>query len=142
MDVLQRGTGLLIVTTPDYREIVFVDPRFAGRAIKSAVRVNKLKVITAEPTRHDLDTLNAIYAHRRTAQQVYDAQGTAFNVTTVTKRFYDDYHAHYERAKAAIKVANFGVRDFYDADKLHAFTQRLLWSVDVPVLLAAQRLVR
>ncbi len=124
--VLQRGTGLLIVTTPAYREIVFADPRSAGRAIKSAVRVNKLKVITAEPTRHDLDTLNAIHAYRRTAQQVYEAQGTAFNVTTVTKRFYDDYHAHYERAKAAIKAANPGVRDFYDADKLHAFTQRLL----------------
>lgn len=129
-NVLERGTGLLIVTTPaergEYREIVFVDPRFAGKPIKSSVRVNKLKVIIAEPTRHDLDTLNAIHAHRRTAQQVYDAQAAAFNVTTVTKRFYDDYRGHYERAKAAIKLANPGVSDFYDADKLHAFTQRLL----------------
>jgi very-short-patch-repair endonuclease/type I restriction-modification system DNA methylase subunit len=129
-NILQRGTGLLIVTTPaergEYREILFVDPRFAGRPIKSAVRVNKLRVVTAEPTRHDLDTLNAIHAHRRTGQQVYDAQGEAFNVTTVTKRFYDQYHEHYERAKAAIQKANPGVRDFYDADKLHAFTQRLL----------------
>lgn len=129
-NVLERGTGLLIVTTPaergEYRELVFVDPRFAGKPIKSSVRVNKLKVIIAEPTRHDLDTLNAIHAHRRTAQQVYDAQAAAFNVTTVTKRFYDDYRGHYERAKAAIKLANPGVSDFYDADKLHAFTQRLL----------------
>jgi very-short-patch-repair endonuclease len=129
-NVLQRGTGLLIVTTPaergEYREILFVDPRFAGKPIKSAVRVNKLKVVTAEPTRHDLDTLNAIHAHRRTGQQVYDAQGAAFNVTTVTKRFYEEYRGHYERAKAAIQKANPGVRDFYDADKLHAFTQRLL----------------
>jgi very-short-patch-repair endonuclease len=129
-NILQRGTGLLIVTTPaergEYREILFVDPRFAGRPVKSAVRVNKLRVVTAEPTRHDLDTLNAIHAHRRTGQQVYDAQGAAFNVTTVTKRFYDEYRGHYERAKAAIQKANPGVRDFYDADKLHAFTQRLL----------------
>jgi len=60
-NILERGTGLLVVTTPAergaYREIIFVDPRFAGKPIKSSVRVNKLKVITAEPTRHDLDTL-------------------------------------------------------------------------------------
>jgi len=69
---------------------------------------------------------NAVHAHRRTAQQVYDAQAAAFNVATVTKRFYDQYRGHYERAKAAIATANPGVRDFYDVDKLHAFTQRLL----------------
>lgn len=129
-NVLERGTGLLIVTTPaergSYREIVFVDPRLAGKPTKSSVRVNKLKVITAEPTRHDLDTINAIHAHRRTAQEVYAAQAAAFNVATITKRFYDQYRGHYERAKAAIHKANPGVRDFYDADKLHAFTQRLL----------------
>jgi len=56
---------------------------------------------------------NAVHAHRRTAQQVYDAQAAAFNVATVTKRFYDQYRGHYERAKAAIATANPGVRDFY-----------------------------
>ena len=129
-NILQRGTGLLVVTTPIergiYREILFVDPRFASKPNKSSVRVNKLKVVVAEPTRHDLDTLNAIHAHRRSGQQVYDAQGAAFNVTAITKRFYDTYHDHYERAKAAIQKANPGVADFYDANKLHAFTQRLL----------------
>ena len=129
-NILERGTGLLIVTTPiergEYREILFVDPRFAGKPNKSSVRVNKLKVVVAEPTRHDLDTLNAIHAHRRSGQQVYDAQGAAFNVTTITKHFYENYRVHYERAKAAIQQANPGVSDFYDADKLHAFTQRLL----------------
>ena len=130
-NILQRGTGLLVVTTPIergiYREILFVDPRFAGKPNKSGVRVNKLKVVVAEPTRHDLDTLNAIHAHRnRSGQQVYDAQGAAFNVTTITKHFYDNYRLHYERAKAAIQKANPSVADFYDADKLHAFTQRLL----------------
>jgi adenine-specific DNA-methyltransferase len=122
---LQRGSALLVLTR-DYHDMLFVDPRFAGRAIKSHVRVSKLRVTCAEATRHDLDTLNAIHAHRRSGTQIDQAQRDAFNVTVVTKRFYDDYRGHYERARAAIQRANPGVRDFYDPDKLHAFTQRLL----------------
>ena len=49
-NVLQRGTALLAVTK-DYREIVFVDPRFAGSATKSSVRVNKLKLLVTDPPR-------------------------------------------------------------------------------------------
>ena len=125
---LQRGTALLLVTR-DYREVVFVDPRFVGSATKSSVRVNKLKMVTADPTRHDLDTLNTIHAHRRSAQQIYDAQAEAFNVNAVTKRFYDEYRRHYEHARALIQQYNPGVREFQneeESDKLHAFTQRLL----------------
>jgi hypothetical protein len=122
---LQRGSALLVLTR-DYRDVLFVDPRFAGRALRSSVRVSKLRVNTAEATRHDLDTLNAIHAHRRTGLQIDQAQRDAFNVTVVTKRFYDEYRQHYERARAAIRKANPGVRDFYDDAKLHAFTQRLL----------------
>jgi adenine-specific DNA-methyltransferase len=125
---LQRGTALLAVTR-DYREILFVDPRFVGKPNKSSVRVNKLKLVSSDPTRHDLDTLNAIHAHRRTGQQVYDAQAEAFNVTTITKKFYDEYRRHYEHARAMIRQYNPGVREFQNSDqtdKLHAFTQRLL----------------
>ncbi|MBZ0298689.1 MAG: Eco57I restriction-modification methylase domain-containing protein [Anaerolineae bacterium] len=125
---LQRGTALLAVTR-DYREILFVDPRFVGKPNKSSVRVNKLKLVSSDPTRHDLDTLNAIHAHRRTGQQVYDAQAEAFNVTTITKKFYEEYRRHYEHARATIRQYNPGVREFQNndqSDKLHAFTQRLL----------------
>ncbi|MBZ0274590.1 MAG: hypothetical protein K8I60_00510, partial [Anaerolineae bacterium] len=125
---LQRGTALLAVTR-DYREILFVDPRFVGKPNKSSVRVNKLKLVSSDPTRHDLDTLNAIHAHRRTGQQVYDAQAEAFNVTTITRKFYDEYRRHYEHARAVIRQYNAGVREFQNSDqvdKLHAFTQRLL----------------
>lgn len=124
---LQRGTALLIVTH-DYTDVLFVDPR-AAKPTKSSVRLNKLKVITADPTRHDADTLNAIHAHRRNGRQIYDAQGEAFNVTTVTKKFYDEYYDHYQRAVAAARQYNRGIREFQDeaeTDKLHAFTQRLL----------------
>jgi len=124
-NVLRRGSALLVVTR-DYRDILFVDPRFAGNPTKSNVRVNKLKVVTRDATRHDLDTLNAIHAHRRSGDQIYAAQRDAFNVTTVTKRFYDEYRRFYERTIAAVKEHNKGVHEFYDANKLHAFTQRLL----------------
>ncbi|MDX2138850.1 MAG: TaqI-like C-terminal specificity domain-containing protein [Chloroflexota bacterium] len=125
---LQRGNALLIVTR-DYREVIFADVRFAGKPNKSSVRVNKLSLVTHDPTRHDLDTLNAIHAHRRSGQQIYDAQRDAFNVNTMTRRFYDEYRRHYERTRAVIRQYNKGIREFQNedqADKLHAFTQRLL----------------
>lgn len=124
-NALQRGTGLLVVTK-DYRELVLVDPRFVGHAIKSNVRVNKLKVVVSDPTRHDVDTLNAIHAHGRTGQEIYDAQAEAFNVERITKRFYNEYREHFEHALEVIREYNKGVREFHDDDKLHAFTQRLM----------------
>lgn len=127
-NALQRGTALLVVTR-DYREIVFAHPRIVGNPTKSNVRVDKLKMIVSDPTRHDLDTLNAIHAHRRTGQQVYEAQAEAFNVTKITKRFYDEYKVHYDLARDAIRRYNRGIPEFQNADqeaKLHAFTQRLL----------------
>ncbi|MBE2193054.1 MAG: hypothetical protein IAE83_02670, partial [Anaerolinea sp.] len=125
---LQRGSALLIFTR-DYRELLFVDPRLVGTANKSNVRVNKLKLVVGDATRHDLDTLNAIHAHKRTGAEIYQAQAEAFNLTTITRKFYDDYHRHYERARKLIRKHNPGVREFVDSDqtdKLHAFTQRLL----------------
>jgi len=124
-NALQRGVALLVVTK-DYRELVLVDPRFVGHAIKSNVRVNKLKVIGGDATRHDVDTLNAIHAHGRTGQEIYDAQAEAFNVERITKRFYNEYRQHFERALEVIRQYNKGVREFHDDDKLHAFTQRLM----------------
>ena len=71
---LQRGPGLLVVTT-DYRELVLVDPRFsAGKSTKSAVRVNRLRFAPADVTRHDIDTLNALDAHGKTVRQIDETQ--------------------------------------------------------------------
>ncbi|WP_119071974.1 Eco57I restriction-modification methylase domain-containing protein [Aggregatilinea lenta] len=128
-NALQRGGTALLIVTRDYREVVFAHPRFVGNATKSNVRVDKLKLITSDPTRHDLDTLNAIHAHRRTGQQVYEAQGEAFDAIKITNRFYKEYKDHYDRAREAIRRYNRGVPEFQNADqedKLHAFTQRLL----------------
>lgn len=125
----QRGGTALLIVTRDYREVIFVHPRFAGPATtRSNIRVDKLKMVTSDPTRHDLDTLNAIHAHRRTGQQIYDAQGEAFNVTKITDRFYREYKDHYNRVRDAVRQYN-RQPEFQNADqeaKLHAFTQRLL----------------
>ncbi len=124
----QRGSCLLILTH-DYREIVFVDPRFAGSSTKSNLRLSKLKLITAEPTRHDLDTLNAIHAHKRTGTEIYDAQRDAFSVSALTTKFDREYTGFFQRVCTAAKKYNLGVREFQDADKtdkLRAFAQRLL----------------
>lgn len=125
-NILQRSGTALLVVTRDYREVLFADPRLVGGANKSSVRVSKLKMLTGDPTRHDLDTLNAIHAHRRTGAEVYAAQAEAFNVTTITNRFYREYKTYYDRARQAAVQYNPGIREFYDPDKLHAFTQRLL----------------
>lgn len=125
---LQRGTALLAVTR-DYREILFVDPRFVGKPNKSSVRVNKLKLVSSDPTRHDLDTLNAIHAHRRTGQQVYDAQAEAFNVNRVTNKFYREYRDYFHRVQDVVVAWNKGIAEFQNSDqrdKLHAFVQRLM----------------
>lgn len=128
-DALQRGGTHLLAVTYDYKEVTFVHPYFAGGTSKSHVRVNKLKVITADPTRHDVDTLNALHAHRRTAADIYKAQAETFNVTRITRKFYDEYRRHFQRALEIIPAHNKGIREFQAADqrqKLHAYTQRLL----------------
>ena len=50
----------------------------------------------------------------------------AFNVTRITKRFYDQYRAVYERALSVVRASNPHIADFQQPDKLHAYTQRLL----------------
>ena len=125
-NALQRGGTALLTVSRSYPDVTFVHPFSIGKAIKSDIRVNKLTIYTTNPTRHDLDTLNAIHAHQRNDQEIYIAQKQAFDISTVTKCFYDEYRRHYEHARDVIRQYNPGVGDFYYPDKLHAFTQRLL----------------
>ena len=128
-DAMQRAGSHLLVITKDYQEVIFVHPYFAGGNKKSHLRVNKLKVIVNDPTRHDVDTINALHAHGRNATEIYQEQNKAFNITNVTKKFYSEYRDHFERAKQMIVQHNKGIREFQtedQADKLHAFTQRLM----------------
>ncbi len=124
-NLLSRGTCLLVVTA-DYREVVFIDPRFAGSATKSSLRLNKLKLVTTDATRHDVDTLSTLAAWNRGGIQVYDAQRDAFSVTALTRKFDRQYSEFFRAVIEAARKYNPGVREFYEADKLRAFAQRLL----------------
>ncbi len=124
-NLLSRGTCLLVVTS-DYREVAFIDPRFAGSATKSSLRLNKLKLVTGDPTRHDVDTVSALAAWNRGGIQVYDAQRDAFSVTALTRKFDRQYSDFFKAVIEAARQYNPGVREFHEPDKLRAFAQRLL----------------
>ena len=84
---LSRGGNYLLVATSDYRRVTFVNPRREGGKIK----IRKLVVETAHPTRHDLDVLEGLAVSGRDAEALYRAQCAAFDVEKVTNRFYSEY---------------------------------------------------
>lgn len=119
---LSRGGNYLIVATQDYSRLVFVNPRReAGK-----INIRKLVVDTTHPTRHDLDILEAIAANGQIPEAVYQTQCEAFDVEKVTNRFYSEYAGLFKHTQEVIKQNNPGIKEFYDSEKLHAFTQRLL----------------
>ena len=121
-NLLARGGNYLLVATQDYRQIVFVNPRReAGK-----VKIRKLVVDTFHPTRHDLDVLESLLVTDNDPEELFQAQCAAFDVEKVTNSFYKEYAEIFKRVQEEIEQNNKGVRDFYDPDKLHAFTQRLL----------------
>jgi hypothetical protein len=64
-DLLLRAGNYLIVAavgTPLYERLVFVNPRRIGAGPNLTVGIRKLVVEPANPTRHDLDVLEAITA--------------------------------------------------------------------------------
>jgi adenine-specific DNA-methyltransferase len=128
-DVLARGGTHTLIVTKDYQEIIIAHPYFVGGANKSHARVNKLKIDRRHPTRHDVDTINKLHVHNRTAGDLYQAQIEAFNVTQVTNKFYREYREHFLRVQDVVKTWNKGIPEFQDSDKrdkLHAFVQRLM----------------
>lgn len=125
-DFVRRGGHYLLVTTSDFQRLTFVNPRRVGIG---KVKVHKLVVERARPTRHDLDVLNNIVANGESPDDLYAKQCKAFDVEAVTNRFHREYARLFRVLQEAIKDSNKGVADFYDPDKLHAFTQRLLGRV-------------
>ena len=129
-DAMQRGGGHLLLVTTDYKEVIVAHPYFINdKVTKSATRVNRLKIITNDPTRHDVDTINALHVHKRSANDLWIAQQEAFNVTRVTKKFYEEYRTHFAHLKEVIVQYNRHIPEFVNSDQtgeLHAFAQRLL----------------
>jgi len=119
---LDRGGHYLLVATDDYRRVAFINPRWEGGKVK----IRKLVVDTAHPTRHDLDVLNGLAVEGQDPDALYQAQCAAFDVEAVTNRFYKEYAALFRHVAEIIREQNKGVRQLYDEQYLHAFTQRLL----------------
>ncbi len=119
---LDRGGHYLLVATDDYRRVIFINPHREGGRTK----IRKLVLDTAHPTRHDLDVLNALIVAGRTPDALYQAQSAAFDVEAVTNRFYREYAGLFRQVNEVLREQNKGVRQFYDDQYLHAFTQRLL----------------
>lgn len=128
-ELLERGETHTIVVTKDYSEIIFVHPYSVGNLTKSNTRVNKLKVDVKNPTRHDVDTINALLGRGRDPEEVYKAQDEAFNVTRVTNKFYKEYREYFNQVQDTVVAWNKGIPEFQNSDqrdKLHAFVQRLM----------------
>lgn len=128
-DVLQRAGTHTLVVTKDYREIIIAHPYFVGGTSKSHTRVNKLKIDSRNPTRHDVDTINALLARDRKPEEIYKSQDDAFNVNRVTNKFYREYRDYFHRVQEVVIAWNKGIAEFQNSDqrdKLHAFVQRLM----------------
>jgi adenine-specific DNA-methyltransferase len=128
-DVLQRPGTHSLVVTKDYREIIIAHPYFVGGTSKSHIRVNKLKIDSRNPTRHDVDTINALLARDRKPEEIYKSQDDAFNVNRVTNKFYREYRDYFHRVQEVVVAWNKGIAEFQNSDqrdKLHAFVQRLM----------------
>jgi type I restriction-modification system DNA methylase subunit len=128
-DVLQRAGTHTLVVTKDYREIIIAHPHFVGGTGKSHTRVNKLKIDSKNPTRHDVDTINTLLARDRKPEEIYKSQDDAFNVNRVTNKFYKEYRDYFHQVQEIVVAWNRGIAEFQNSDqrdKLHAFVQRLM----------------
>ncbi len=127
---LQRAGNYLLIATRDYQTVIFVHPqRLLDENARLKVKIHKLVLDTAHPTRHDLEILEALAADGLSAEELYRAHGEAFNVERVTKRFYREYAQLFEHTQKTIADNNRGIAQFKDRTELHAFTQRLLGRV-------------
>lgn len=121
-NLLSRGGNYLLIATSDYRRLTFVNPRREAGKVKIA----KLAVDTAHPTRHDLDVLQGLAVNGQDPEALYRAHCAAFDVEKVTGRFYREYAALFQRVEASIREHNKGVRQLYEAGRSQSFAQRLL----------------
>lgn len=122
----RRATEFLLLATQDYQQLMLVNPRKAfDDKMNLRTSIRKLLIDRQNPTAYDLDRLEAIAVRGRSARELYQAHCEAFDVEKLTKRFYDEYKKLFDRVVGVIKDHN-PHPYFEDADRLHAFTQRLL----------------
>ncbi len=122
----KRPSNFLLLGTKDYNQLILVNPHKSFDAqMNLKVGIRKLLIDRTNPTNYDRDRLEAIAAHGLESQELYKAQGEAFDVEKLTKEFYRGYREIFEYVQRVIKANNFHSY-FDDPSRLHQFSQRLL----------------
>ncbi|MBA3825914.1 MAG: hypothetical protein H0X24_18690, partial [Ktedonobacterales bacterium] len=114
-------------TVNDFAQLVFVNARRLTEGTQVRIKLHKLLVDRANPTRHDVTTVNAlaILTPSISPENLFANQCDAFDVEQITKAFYTEYATYFQRVKNRIKQDNPALPLVHDDEKLHAFTQRL-----------------
>ena len=117
------------VITSDYKNYTFV----LVEKIREDVGVWKRKLVKL-----NMDRKNAYYTDKwilseiavrdeiKDPLRIYGLLKESFGVQKVTKKFFTEYKTHFDFLIESLKRNNKGVKQFYDQDKLYAFTQRFL----------------
>jgi adenine-specific DNA-methyltransferase len=129
----RSGHYLLSFADPEYKKVIFVKPSRS----EGAVRLSKLILEPTRPTRHDLQTLEAMkFAAHATGEVMHLKQIEAFNVERVTQVFFEVYKTLFGTVKSTLVAQNPYVQigllkkqTTADQEAVHAFTQRLLGRV-------------
>lgn len=122
----KRPSEFLLLATKDYNQLMLVNPRKSfddQMTLRASIR--KLLIDRQNPTAYDLDRLEAIAVHGKSALELYKTHCDAFDVEKLTKRFYEQYKRLFERVLQVIQDYNPDPY-FEDLDRLHQFAQRLL----------------
>lgn len=122
----RRPSNFLLLGTRDYNQLMLVNPRKSfDEQMNLRVGIRKLLIDRANPTNYDRDRLEAIAAHNKNPQELYQAQCEAFDVEKLTKQFFKGYKDLFDRVQQVIKQHNHHSY-FESQDRLHQFSQRLL----------------
>ncbi len=117
--------------TNQFAQIVLVNPRRLTEGTHLRIKLHKLLIDRAHPTRHDVETINAlaILTQGISPDKLFQQQCDAFNVEQITKKFYTEYAIYFDRVRKRIKDDNPALPLVHDPIKLHSFTQRLFGRV-------------
>ena len=122
----RRPSNFLLLGTQDYNQLLLVNPRKSfDERMNLKVGIRKLLIDRTNPTNYDRDRLEAIAAHHKNPQELYQAQCEAFDVEKLTKQFFKGYKDLFDRVQQTIKEHN--AHSYFESqDRLHQFSQRFL----------------
>ena len=122
----KRPSNFLLLGTQDYNQLMLVNPRKSfDEQMNLKVGIRKLLIDRTNPTNYDRDRLEAIAAHNKNPQELYQTQCEAFDVEKLTKQFFKGYKDLFDRVQQVIKEHN--VHSYFEnQDRLHQFSQKLL----------------